>query len=102
LWGKTYRDNKDGVSAVVTFTQKGDELLKQCNCELVEHPFDVVAESQMKTCPERSRHFDAVFKSLLNPQKDIKDAYKYVKRDILRKRWNRRLRKILRILKICK
>ncbi len=102
LWGKTYRDNKDGVSAVVTFTQKGDELLKQCNCELVEHPFDVVAESQMKTCPERSRHFDDVFKSLLNPQKDIKDAYKYVKRDILKKRWNRRFRKILRILKICK
>lgn len=102
LWGKTYKDNKDGVSAVVTFTPKGNELLKQCNCELVEHPFDIVAEFQMKACAKRSRHFNVVLNSLLNPQKDIKDAYKYVKRDFLRKRWKCRFRKILRILKISK
>lgn len=48
LWGNAYKDNKDGVSAAIAFTTKGDELLKLCNCTLVEHPFDVVAEGQMK------------------------------------------------------
>ena len=51
LWGKTYKDNEDGVSGAVAFTKKGNEILQQCNCELVEHTFDVVAEGQMKTCP---------------------------------------------------
>lgn len=48
LWGKTYKDNEDGVSAAIAFTDKGNKLLKECNCELVEHPFEVVAEGQMK------------------------------------------------------
>lgn len=53
MWGKTYQGNEDGVSAAIAFTDKGDELLHQCNCTLVKHPFDVVAEGQMKTCPEK-------------------------------------------------
>lgn len=53
LWGKTYKDNEDGVSAAIAFTVKGDELLKQCNCTLVEHPFEVVAEGQMKGIPKK-------------------------------------------------
>ena len=48
LWGKTYKDNEDGVSATIAFTEKGNELLKECNCELMAHPFEVVAEGQMK------------------------------------------------------
>lgn len=49
LWGKTYQDDEEGVSAAIAFTQQGDEVLHQCNCSLVEHPFDVVAEGQIKT-----------------------------------------------------
>lgn len=48
LWGKTYRTNEDGVSALVAFTEKGNTLIQQMNCELKEHPFEVVAEGQMK------------------------------------------------------
>ena len=48
LWGKAYKDNEDGVSAAITLTEKGNNLLKECNCELVEHPFETVAEGQMK------------------------------------------------------
>lgn len=48
LWGKTYKDNEDGVSAAIAFTEKGNELLKECNCELLEHPFELVSEGQMK------------------------------------------------------
>lgn len=51
LWGKTYQHNEDGVSAAIAFTQKGWELLHECNLEIVEHSFDVVAEGQMKKMP---------------------------------------------------
>lgn len=49
LWGETYRNNEDGVSALVAFTLKGGDVIKRLsNCTLVNHPFDVVAEGQMK------------------------------------------------------
>lgn len=49
LWGNTYKDNDKGVSALITFTQKGKEVVEQLkNVTLVEHPFEVAAEGQMK------------------------------------------------------
>lgn len=48
LWGKTYSKNEDGVSAVIAYTLKGKEVLQQSNCTLIEHPFETVAEGQMK------------------------------------------------------
>lgn len=56
LWGKTYKDNEDGVSAAIAFTDKGNEVLHQCNCTLVEHPFEVVAEGQMKKNPKYNKN----------------------------------------------
>lgn len=55
FWGKTYASDEDGVSAVVAFTEKGNDILKELNCTLVEHPFEVVAEGQMKK--NVGRHF---------------------------------------------
>lgn len=74
LWGKTYNDDEDGVSGAVAFTQKGNEVLKQCNCELVEHSFDVVAEGQMKTCPQRIGAYNKILETLKNDSKNIQDA----------------------------
>lgn len=54
LWGRTYAKDEKGVSCAVAFTEKGDEVLKQCNAELKEHQFGVVAEGQMKTCPDKN------------------------------------------------
>lgn len=51
LWGKTYQNDEEGVSSVVAFTKKGHEILQQCDCTLIEHTFDVVAEGQMKSTP---------------------------------------------------
>ena len=49
LWGNTYKDNQKGVSALVTFTEKGRDVVESLqNVTLVEHPFEVVAEGQMK------------------------------------------------------
>jgi len=49
LWGNTYKDDEKGVSALVAFTEKGRKVVERLkNVTLVEHPFDVVAEGQMK------------------------------------------------------
>ena len=54
MWGKEYMKNEDGVSGAIAFSQKGHKILLASNCELVEHPFDIVAAGQMRTrvkCP---------------------------------------------------
>ena len=49
LWGNTYKDDQKGVSALISFTEKGREIVEGLtNVTLVEHPFEVVAEGQMK------------------------------------------------------
>lgn len=75
LWGKTYNEDEDGVSGAVAFTTKGNKVLKQCNCELVEHTFDVVAEGQMKTCPIIEPVYPKVLGCLKNPVTTIEAVY---------------------------
>lgn len=49
LWGKEYAKNEDGVSALIAFTTKGQEVIKKLDgCIIKEHPLEVVAEGQMK------------------------------------------------------
>jgi hypothetical protein len=48
LWGKTYKDNEDGVSAAIAFTDRGHKVIDASDCHLKEHPFEIVAEGQMK------------------------------------------------------
>lgn len=60
LWGKTYKNNEDGVSAAIAFTEKGDELLHRCNCTLVGHSFELVAEGQMKQAPVRGKLYSKI------------------------------------------
>lgn len=48
LWGKTYKNEEKGVNSVVVFTEKGHEALKQSNCQLKCHPYEIVAEAQME------------------------------------------------------
>ena len=74
LWGNTYKDDEDGVSAAVAFTAKGAEILRQCNCELVEHPFEVVAEFQMKANPKKSGVYDKMRTALASPDTTIADV----------------------------
>lgn len=49
LWGKTYQHDQKGVSGLIAFTEKGREIVESLkDITLVEHPFEVVAEGQMK------------------------------------------------------
>lgn len=49
LWGNTYQDNQEGVSALIAFTEKGEEIVANLKdvC-LTEHSFEVIAEGQMR------------------------------------------------------
>ncbi|MBU3808382.1 MAG: Coenzyme F420 hydrogenase/dehydrogenase, beta subunit C-terminal domain [Candidatus Phocaeicola faecipullorum] len=48
FWGQTYSKDENGVSSVVAFTEKGFELLKNCDLTLMQHSFEIVAEGQMR------------------------------------------------------
>lgn len=49
LWGSTYEHDEKGVSALIAFTSKGAEVIENLkNVTLIEHPFETVAEGQMK------------------------------------------------------
>lgn len=75
LWGQTYQDSEDGVSAAIAFTKKGNDVLKQCDCTLVEHPFEVVAEGQMKTCPIRGEAYCCIQSALNDPQRSMDSVF---------------------------
>ena len=68
LWGRTHRKNEDGVSALVAFTEKGNMLIQQMNCELKEHPFEVVAEGQMKENAHTAYLSSIAWKMLHSPK----------------------------------
>lgn len=54
MWGNTYRDDEKGVSSLIAFTEKGYGIIQNLeNITLIEHPFYVVAEGQMK---KNARH----------------------------------------------
>lgn len=49
LWGETYKDDEKGVSALIAFTEKGSEVISGLdNVTLALHPFETVAEGQMR------------------------------------------------------
>ena len=65
LWGETYKDNDKGVSAIVAFTAKGKEVIEQLkDVTLIEHPFEVVAEGQMKSNVHKQPTFSLVMSFL--------------------------------------
>ncbi len=50
MWGDTYKNNERGVSALIAFTEKGMDVVSRLDgCITVEHPFEVVAEGQMRS-----------------------------------------------------
>lgn len=100
LWGDTYRENEDGVSAVVAFTEKGNMVLRQCNCIFIEHPFEVVAEGQMKTCPNSPSYSNDIWKILRNDNTTIVQAISIIDKHERTELWKRRVSRLLRMVGI--
>lgn len=91
LWGKTYQNNEEGVSAVISFTKKGDEILHSSNCEFKDHTLDIVGEGQMKTAATKTSAYSVVMRMLRDKDTSIVDC------DIALKKHNRRQRNIRRL-----
>jgi coenzyme F420-reducing hydrogenase beta subunit len=102
LWGTTYKDNEDGVSAAVSFTEEGDRILHKCNCELISHPFDVVAEGQMKTAPKKSKLNEILMKKLRNRESSITNVIytmdKYNRKQVLKRRLSNPLQSLKNLI----
>lgn len=100
LWGNTYKENEDGVSVVIAFTEKGNKVLTLCNCTFIEHPFKVVAEGQMKTSPNQPSYSKDIWKILRNKRTTIFQAISVVDRHERIVRWKNRVNHLLRIIGI--
>lgn len=64
LWGKEYKNDENGVSAVIAFTEKGNKILQECNSTLTPLPFEIVAEGQMKKAPQKPLLYDKLMRIL--------------------------------------
>lgn len=71
LWGKTYEKEEKGVSGAIAFTEKGLEVLNNCNSELIEHPFNTVAEGQIRNCIKLTSTRQIIIQKLQNAQHNI-------------------------------
>ena len=89
LWGSAYDDNEDGVSCAIAFTECGAKVLRLCNCDLVEHPFDTVAQGQMHSAPEKPDYYEKLRLCLNSSNTSIYDAELIVKRAQHRRRIKR-------------
>lgn len=94
LWGKTYQHDEKGVSALIAFTAKGRAIVDSLHdVTLIEHPFETVAEGQMKknakakelkpifmTALRKGIKLDGlIFKTLLNVQRVVGRIHRMLK-----------------------
>lgn len=73
LWGRTYENHNDGVSAVLTLTQMGYDVLSQIpGIHLQEEPFEIVTEGQMRMSPKEPKVRTCILKALRNINGDFR------------------------------
>lgn len=82
LWGEKYSDDREGVSACVVFTHKGDEAMSELresgNVICKEEPFAVVSEGQMKQSPAKPWMY-GYFMKLLRGSMNLKHIHIFAK-----------------------
>lgn len=98
LWGKKYKDNEDGVSGLVVYTKKGNNIIEKIDCTIIPEPFDVVSEGQMKTPAHRSRIYDSLWQLLREEDSTTCQLSEIVKKELKRKLIINRLRHPVRSL----
>lgn len=96
LWGNTYQKDENGVSAAIAFTEKGNDVLKKCDCTLVEHPFEVVTEGQMKACPIRGAAYRCIQSALNDPQRSMDSVFRSYLRFLNAYKWKNAFKHPLR------
>lgn len=100
FWGREYKSNTEGINSVLCFSQKGQDLLKSINCTIVEHPFEIVVEGQLKNNPEVAHFSKSVWQSLHSANEPIEKAARYSLKQLKVHQWKGRCNHILQILHI--
>jgi len=55
FWGDTYKNNEDGVNAILAITELGENVLQKMSMiHIQESSIDSVTQGQMKKCAEKS------------------------------------------------
>jgi coenzyme F420-reducing hydrogenase beta subunit len=72
-WGKLYKNNDDGVSVAIAFSNKGSEILNQIDCELIAHQLDDIAEGQLRHTLKEPLERGLVMSLLKKKNKSITD-----------------------------
>lgn len=98
LWSRKYKDNEEGVTGVVVYTQKGCEILGKTDCTLIPEPFNIVCEGQMKIPAHRSRIYGALWQLLHKEDSTICQLAEIVEKELKRKRTVNRLKHPIRTL----
>lgn len=88
LWGKTYSKEDKGVSCAIAFTERGNDVLKQCDTQLVTHNFNVVAEGQMKENAHKNKQREVILSKLQCKQNDIMSFKKVLNKIALKRNFN--------------
>ena len=91
LWGKKYSDDTKGTSGAIAFTQKGNDILKSIDCSLIEEPFEIVAEGQVRQSSKRSHLFETIKLILEDKETTIIEIAKVLERDKRKRDLKRRL-----------
>ncbi len=89
-WGNLYKNNEEGVSIIIAFSDKGNSILKQCDCELVEHQLDDIADDQLRQSFNEPLERELVIGLLKKENKSISDIERslfwYYRKDGIKKR----------------
>ena len=96
LWGRQYKDNEDGVSALLTFTERGRQFVESMkDVTLVEHPVEIVAEGQMIKNVHKLFGYGLMMRFIKRPSSRINSSEWKALRFYIRA-----IRKLKRILKL--
>ena len=98
LWGHKYRSNEEGVTGVLVFTQKGNDVLNNSNCTLIQETLDVVAEGQIKQPVKKNVLYDKLMPLVEDNNTTIYDLHKIVVHNNKVLRFKDRLRHPLRTI----
>jgi len=71
FWAEKYKNNKKGISSVISFTQKGENIIEQLaqECIITEEYIEVVIEGQIKSNGKIPTFRERIFKSLKTDKK---------------------------------
>lgn len=99
-WGSRYKYDEKGVSAAIAFTEKGNEVLTRCNCQLENLSMEVISEGQMKFCPQKHWYHKMLMSDLKSSKHDIQRVYnRYVKLRRLNSRMSNPFRSVVNLIK---